>query len=131
MRFHILTSVILSFSVPVFASSYVSVLKCGADSNRFELFLDKEDSSNALYSFGAPELRSLSEVQTRKLNLVNDSGQESTRIALSYSKAEESLIYNDITKKLDLKLNGQNVSMECTLTANNENQPILYKLNKL
>lgn len=131
MRFHILSFVILSFSVPVFANSYVSVLKCGADSNKFELFLEKEDSSNALYSFGAPELVSLSEVQTRKLNMVNDSGQESIRIAISYTKAEDTLVYNDITKKLEVKLNGRNASLDCTLTANNDNQPILYKLNKL
>lgn len=131
MRPFILAFVIFAFSVPVYAASYVSVLKCGGEQDRFELFLDKEDLSNALYSYKAPELRSIQEVQSRRLHVMGEKGNETTRIAISYSKAEESLIYNDITKRIDLKIAGQIASLDCRLSATGEHEFTLYKLHKL
>lgn len=123
--------VIFAFAVPVFGSSYVSVLKCGGESDRFELFLDRDDSSNAMYSQKSHEFTTISDVQVRKLKIMNDKGDDTVRLALSYNKSDDAIIYNDITKKIDLKLDGQNSTLECSLTANNNQEPVLYRLQKL
>jgi hypothetical protein len=123
--------VIFAFSAPVFGSSYVSVLKCSGENDRFELFLDKEDSSNAIYTQKSQEFITISDVQIRKLKVLNEQGDDTVRLALSYTKSDEAILYNDITKKVDLKLSGQNYSLDCVLTANNNQEPVLYKLQKL
>jgi hypothetical protein len=123
--------VIFAFAVPVFGSSYVSVLKCGGENDRFELFLDKDDSANAMYTLKSLEFVTISDVQVRKLKILNDKGDDTVRLALSYTKTDDTILYNDITKKVDLKLGGQSSTLDCTLTANNNQEPVLYKLQKL
>ncbi len=126
-----LSLVIFAFSVPVYATSYVSVLKCSGEAERFELFLDRENTTNALYSLKPGELYPLTDLKSRRLNVITEKGDETFRLALSYAHDEDSLVYNDITKKLELKIADHSASLDCTPTTNSDQEIMLYKLYKL